>query len=111
VKQQRREDGAIALVLYPMSSASQARVGKGGVGVLSVYGNKVGQARIDRTVPFLFSADDLMDIGKDTGSPVTENYGTPQGRFTGSIAWVRIDIGKDVFRDAAGMDVALAGRS
>jgi arylsulfatase A-like enzyme len=86
-------------------------VGKGGLGVLSVDGNKVGQARIERTVPFLFSADDLMDIGKDTGSPVTEDYGIPQGRFTGSIAWARIDIGKDVFRDAAGMDAALAGRS
>jgi hypothetical protein len=86
-------------------------VGKGGVGVLSVDGEKVGQARIDRTVPFIFSADDLMDIGKDTGAPVTEDYKTPQGQFTGNIAWVRIDIGKDAFEDAVGMDEALTGRS
>jgi Sulfatase len=86
-------------------------VGKGGLGVLSVDGDKVGQARTDRTVPFLFSADDLMDIGKDTGAPVTEDYETPQGRFTGNIAWVRIDIGKDAFEDAVGMDEALTGRS
>jgi arylsulfatase len=76
-----------------------------------VDGEKVGQARIDRTVPFLFSADDLMDIGRDTGSPVTEDYDTPQGRFTGNIAWVRIDIGKDAFEDGAGMEEALTGRS
>jgi hypothetical protein len=86
-------------------------VGKGGVGVLSVDGEKVGQARIERTVPFVFSADDLMDIGTDAGTPVTEDYGTPKGRFTGVIAWVRIDIGKDVFVDPAGMNNALRGRS
>jgi hypothetical protein len=86
-------------------------VGKGGLGVLSVDGDKVAQARIDRTVPFLFSADDLMDIGKDTGAPVTEDYETPQGRSTGNIAWVRIEIGKDAFEDAVGMDEALTGRS
>jgi hypothetical protein len=62
-------------------------------------------------VPFVFSADDLMDIGKDIGAPVTEDYETPYGRFTGNITWVRIDIGKDVFQDPAGMDAALVGRS
>jgi hypothetical protein len=94
------------------SSPSQRSVRKSSArGVLSVDGEKVGQARIDRTVPFLFSADDLMDIGRDTGSPVTEDYETPQGRFTGNIAWVRIDIGKDAFEDAVGMDEALTGRS
>jgi hypothetical protein len=74
-------------------------------------GEKVGQARIDRTVPLIFSADDLMDIGKDTGAPVTEDYKTPQGRFTGNMAWVRIDIGNDAFEDAVGMYEVLAGRS
>jgi hypothetical protein len=72
---------------------------------------KVGQARIDRTVPLIFSADDLMDIGKDTDALVTEDYKIRQGRFTGNIAWVRIDIGNDAFEDAVGMDEALAGRS
>ncbi len=86
-------------------------VGKGGTGTLFVDGQSAGQTRIERTVPFIFSADDLMDIGKDTGAPVTEDYKTPQGRFTGSIAWMRIDIGKALFEDAAGMDEALAGRS
>ena len=86
-------------------------VGKGGVGVLSVDGEKVGEARIERTVPFIFSADDLMDIGTDTGTPVTEDYGTPKGRFTGAVGWVRIDVGKDVFEDPAGKEEAFAGRA
>jgi hypothetical protein len=62
-------------------------------------------------VPFLFSADDFADIGKDYGAPVTEDYETPLGRFTGAINWVRIDIGKDAFTNPAGEERALAGRA
>ena len=35
---------------------------------------QVGQARIDKTVPFIFSGDDFMDIGEDSGAPVTEDF-------------------------------------
>ncbi|HEY6621692.1 MAG TPA: arylsulfatase [Steroidobacteraceae bacterium] len=86
-------------------------VGKGGVGTLSVDGQRVGEAKLTRTVPFLFSADDFTDIGIDHGAPVTEDYETPNGRFTGEIAWVRIDIGNEAFSDPAGMEEALAARS
>jgi arylsulfatase len=86
-------------------------VGKGGVGTLFVDDQKVGEARLARTVPFLFSADDFTDIGIDYGAPVTEDYDTPFGRFTGEIAWVRIDIGKEAFSDPAALEEALAGRS
>ena len=86
-------------------------VGKGGVGTLFVDGQKVGEARVLHTVPFVFSADDFTDIGIDNGAPVTEDYETPFGRFTGKISWVRIDVGKDTFVDAAGEEAALAGRS
>jgi arylsulfatase len=85
-------------------------VGKGGMGTLFVDGQQVGEARLSRTIPFLFSLDGA-DIGVDYGSPVTEDYETPFGRFTGEISWVRIDIGKEVFEDAAGEEEALAGRS
>jgi hypothetical protein len=63
-------------------------VGKGGAGTLFVDGQQVGEAYLSRTVPFLFSADGT-DIGIDNGSPVTEEYETPFGRFTGEISWVR----------------------
>jgi arylsulfatase len=86
-------------------------VGKGGVGSLFVDDQKVGEARLARTVPFLFSADDFTDVGIDYGAPVTEDYDTPFGRFSGEIAWVRIDVGKEAFSDPAGLEEALAGRS
>jgi arylsulfatase len=86
-------------------------VGKGGVGTLLVDGQQVGEARLSRTTPFIFSANDLTDIGIDHGAPVTEDYETPFGRFTGEISWVRIDIDKEVFVDAAGDEMALTGRS
>jgi hypothetical protein len=57
-------------------------------------------------VPFIVSTDDLMDIG----APVTEEYETPQGRFTGNIAWVQVNIGKDAFGDAAGSIVPANAR-
>ena len=84
-------------------------VGKGGVGTLFVDGQQVGEARLARTVPFIFGEGTA--IGIDNGSPVTEDYETPFGRFTGEISWVRIDIGKEVSEDAAGEEEALAGRS
>ncbi|HEY2529708.1 MAG TPA: hypothetical protein VGJ20_17475 [Xanthobacteraceae bacterium] len=84
-------------------------VGEGGVGTLFVDGQQVGEARLSHTVPFIFPEG--ADIGIDNGAPVTEDYETPFGRFTGEISWVRIDIGKEVFDDAAGEEEALAGRS
>jgi arylsulfatase len=86
-------------------------VGKGGIGTLFVDNQKVGEARLARTVPFMFSGDDFTDIGKDYGAPVTEDYDTPFGRFTGEIAWVRIDVSKEAFNDPGGLEEALAGRS
>lgn len=81
------------------------------MGTIFADGQKVAEARLSRTVPFVFSADDFTDIGVDYGAPVTEDYETPHGRFTGEISWVRIDIGKEAFEDAAGDQEALAGRS
>ncbi len=86
-------------------------VGKGGVGTLFVDDRQVGQARIDHTVPFIFSADDFMDIGEDGGAPVTEDYDTPNGRFTGKVSWVRIEIGADAQEDPEGRHKAVTGRS
>jgi arylsulfatase len=70
--------------------------GAGGTGTLLVDGDQVGRGRVDKTVPFLFSADETMDVGKDTASPVTDDY--PSGdanAFTGEIEWVRIDLEDD----------------
>jgi arylsulfatase len=38
-----------------------------------------------------FSADDGMDVGRDTSLRVT--YTEPKGYFTGDISWVQLDLG------------------
>jgi arylsulfatase len=72
------------------------RPGAGGTGTLHVNDNKVAEGRISKTVPFVFSADETMDIGGDMALPVTDDY--PEGeknQFKGVIHWVRIDLEED----------------
>ncbi|MEV4161968.1 hypothetical protein [Nonomuraea dietziae] len=70
-------------------------VGQGGTGLLSVDDDKTIEGRIDKTVPHLFSADETLDVGIDTASPVSEDYTADDNAFTGAIDYVRIDIGQD----------------
>lgn len=81
-------------------------VAKGGTGILYADEREIGQGRIGKTVPFAFSADDFMDIGKDSGSPVTDDYSSYQGLFTGTINWVKMSIGAEVNEDAEGKEHA-----
>lgn len=70
--------------------------GAGGSRTLLVDGTVVAEGRIERTVPFVFSADETMDIGSDTASPVTPDY--PAGdtnAFTGKFEWVQIELEDD----------------
>ena len=72
--------------------------GTGGEANLFINGEKVDQARIDRTVPLVFSmSGETFDVGVDTGAPVGP-YESGFG-FTGKIVEVVLErIGK---RDAA----------
>ena len=65
-------------------------LGKGGTAVLFVNDKKVGEGRIEKTAWGRFSADETFDIGEDTGSPVSNNYASPN-RFIGTIKKVEID--------------------
>jgi len=67
------------------------RPGAGGTGRISVGGVAVGEGRIDRTQPFIFSADEGADIGEDLATPVSEEYQSP-ARFTGTIHQVTIEV-------------------
>ncbi|KUF06675.1 hypothetical protein [Leucobacter sp. G161] len=68
--------------------------GKGGELTLFVDGISVGSGRIDATQPIVFSADESSDVGTTTGTPVTSDRGAGCS-FTGSVEWIRIDIGSD----------------
>jgi arylsulfatase A-like enzyme len=67
-------------------------LGKGGEVMLYVDGKKVGGGTIPMTLPMIFSADDGCDVGEDTGSAVSEDYGTRGNAFNGRIKVVQIAI-------------------
>jgi arylsulfatase len=60
--------------------------------VLYVDGAKAGEGRVDATQPMIFSADETTDVGADGGTPVSDDYGPKDSRFTGRIRWVQLDI-------------------
>jgi arylsulfatase A-like enzyme len=66
--------------------------GKGGVVTLFVNGKKVGEGRLDRTQPGIFSVDDAADVGMDEGTPVVEDYQPKSTKFTGTIRKVIVDV-------------------
>ncbi len=43
----------------------------------------------------IFSGDETTDVGSDTATPVSDDYGPSDSAFTGRIRWVQIDLGED----------------
>ncbi|MGB7951527.1 MAG: arylsulfatase, partial [Candidatus Binatia bacterium] len=72
-------------------------IAKGGNVSLYADGQKAGEGRVDRTVPFVFSFDDGCDVGRDTGLPVSQDYNVHGNAFNGEVTWVQIDVGKEDF--------------
>jgi arylsulfatase len=66
-------------------------LGKGGTATMTVDGKQVAQGRIEHTIPFRISADETLDIGEDTGTPVSEDYQVPF-KFTGDLKKVAIQL-------------------
>jgi arylsulfatase len=67
-------------------------LGKGGAVSLYVDGKKDGEGQVAATAAMIFSADDGCDVGQDTGSPVSEDYGPRGNAFTGKVKGVQIAI-------------------
>lgn len=69
----------------------EAKPGTGGKSILSVDGKKVAEARIPKTQPFSFSADEGADVGLDAETNVSPDYqpGLPS-TFTGKIGKVTV---------------------
>jgi hypothetical protein len=66
-------------------------IGKGGTATLLVDGKVVADGKIPRTIPFRISADETLDFGEDTGTPVSEDYKVPF-KFTGTLNKVIINL-------------------
>jgi arylsulfatase A-like enzyme len=65
---------------------------KGGDVTLFVDGEKSGEGRLEATIPMIFSGDETADVGSDTATPVSDDYASRGGTFSGEIAWVQIDV-------------------
>jgi arylsulfatase len=66
-------------------------LGKGAAVTITVDEKTVAQGRVGRTVPFRMSIDETLDIGEDTGTPVSEDYRVPF-KFTGNLKRVLIGL-------------------
>jgi arylsulfatase len=64
--------------------------GAGGMATLSVNGTKVAEARIPKTQPFIFSADEGVDVGLDAETNVSPDYKQGNNAFTGNIVKVTV---------------------
>lgn len=69
-------------------------LGKGGTATLTLDGAKVGEGRVDATAPMFFG-NETTDLGKDSGSAVSDDYTPETSAFTGTVNWVQLDIGGD----------------
>lgn len=70
-------------------------LGKGGDVSLYYDGKQVGKGRVEKTIPMGYSADEACDVGSDTGSPASPDYGPTGNKFNGVINWVLLETGED----------------
>jgi len=70
-------------------------LGKGGAVSLYLDGKKVGEGKVGATAAMIFSADDGCDVGVDTGSPVSPDYGARGNEFNGVVKGIQLAIAED----------------
>jgi hypothetical protein len=61
---------------------------------LYLDGDQVGSGRVPRTEPIGFGSE-YTDVGRDTQSPVTDDYPEGDNAFTGKIKWIEMEGGQD----------------
>ena len=61
-----------------------------GMSRLFVDGALVGEARVARTMPYAYSTDEGVDVGRDRETPVTSDYRERDNAFNGRIAKVTV---------------------
>jgi len=64
--------------------------GSGGTSRLAVDGQAASEVHVPRTMPFAYSGDEGVDVGRDNETPVTEEYVARDNAFTGRIEKVTI---------------------
>ena len=69
-------------------------LGKGGKVTLYVDGKKVGEGDVAATLAIVYSADDGLDVGEDSGAPVSPDYRSTGNGFNGTIKGIALEIGE-----------------
>ena len=77
---------------FQFEKTGKEKFGAGGIGRLYINNEKVGEAQIPKTVKFRYSADESFDIGRDSASPVTDEYKAGAEFTGGNIERVVIDL-------------------
>jgi arylsulfatase A-like enzyme len=75
---------------YEFTADSIAR-GAGGVGKLFINDRQVGEGRIGRTTPNIISIDEMLNVGMDLGTPVSEEYQSPF-KFNDTLEHVTLEL-------------------
>ena len=68
---------------------------KGGNVTLYIDGKAVGSGRVEQTAPIIFSADELTEVGRKGGSPMTPDMPPGKSAFKGSVDIVAIEASGD----------------
>jgi arylsulfatase len=66
--------------------------GRSATVTLLIDDEPVDQGRVEATEPMIFSGDETTDVGGDSATPVSDDYGPKDSAFTGRVDWVQIDI-------------------
>jgi arylsulfatase len=75
-----------------LAYASMSGIGSSGRGVLKVDGKIVAEQKMQRTLPLILQWDENLDVGSDTGTPVSDaDYQVPFA-FTGKIKKITLTI-------------------
>jgi len=87
-----RDRGSNLAAVRDQCRVRRRGLGKGGDVKLHVDGEQVAEGRVEATVPMLFSGDETCDAGGDSATPVSDDYGPRDSKFTGEVGWIQIDI-------------------
>ena len=71
--------------------ADAKKPGTGGKSILYVDGQKVAEGRIPKTQPFIFSADEGVDVGLDGETAVSNDYKQGDNKFEGKIKKIVVE--------------------
>ncbi len=56
---------------------------------------KVGEGRVDATVPMVYSGDETCDVGATPARPSARTTPSAANEFTGTVNWVELEAGED----------------